>query len=220
MNIAVLGTGVVGDAIGTKLVQLGHRTKMGSRTPGNEKAAAWVKKNGSSASQGTFAEAATFGEIAFLCTKGDGALEAVRSAGAANLRGKVIVDITNPLDFSHGMPPSLLMCNTTSLGEEIQKAVPEAHVVKTLNIVNCEVMVNPAKTGGEPTMFLCGNDAGAKGKVREMLQKFGWKEIIDLGNIAGARGMEMVLPLWVQTYMATGTGYFGLKVVMPPSAKG
>ena len=219
MKAAVLGTGVVGDSIGTKLVQLGHRTKMGSRTATNEKAAAWVKKNGESASQGTFADAAAFGEIVFLCTKGEGTLEAVRGAGAANLKGKVVVDITNPLDFSHGMPPSLLLCNTTSLGEELQKALPDALVVKTLNTVNCEVMVNPRKTGGDPTMFMCGNSAEAKAKVRALLQEFGWKDILDVGDIKSSRGLEMVLPLWVQTYMATGNGYFGFKVLMPPPAR-
>lgn len=219
MNIAVLGTGVVGDSIGTRLVQLGHRTKMGSRTATNEKAAAWAKKNGASASQGTFADAAAFGEVVFLCTKGEGTLDAVRGAGAANLRGKVVVDITNPLDFSHGMPPSLFLCNTSSLGEEVQKAVPGALVVKTLNTVNCEVMVNPGKTGGEPTMFMCGNSADAKVKVRTLLQEFGWKDVLDLGDIKNSRGLEMVLPLWVQTYMATGNGYFGLKVLMPPPAR-
>ncbi len=218
MNAAVLGTGVVGASIGSKLVQLGHRTTMGSRTATNEKAAAWVKKSGPSASQGTFRDAAEAAEIVFLCTKGEGTLEAVRSVGAGTLKGKVVVDTTNPLDFSHGMPPSLLMCNTTSLGEEVQKAAPDAFVVKTLNTVNCEVMVNPGKTGGDPTMFLCGNSAEAKATVRTLLKEFGWKDILDLGDIKSARGLEMVLPLWVQTYMSSGNGYFGLKIIMPPAA--
>jgi predicted dinucleotide-binding enzyme len=217
MNAAVLGTGVVGASIGGKLVQLGHHTIMGSRTAANQKAAAWVKKNGPTASQGTFRDAAMAAEILFLCTNGEGTLEAVRSAGADALKGKVVVDITNPLDFSHGMPPSLLLCNTTSLGEEVQRAAPDALVVKTLNTVNCEVMVNPGMTGGEPTMFLCGNSAEAKATVRTLLKAFGWKDILDLGGITSARGLEMVLPLWVQTYMTSGNGYFGLKIIMPPS---
>jgi predicted dinucleotide-binding enzyme len=199
MKIAILGTGMVGQTVGGKLAALGHDVKMGSRTTGNEKAAEFVKKNGAKASAGTFADAAAFGDIVFNCTNGAGALEALQAAGAANLKGKVIVDISNPLDFSKGMPPSLSVCNDDSLGERIQKAFPEAHVVKTLNTVNCDLMVNPAAlAGGDHTMFLCGNDAGAKGKVREISQ---------------ARGTEMYLPLWVRMYGKLQTPSFSIKVV-------
>ncbi len=138
MKIGVLGTGMVGEAIGTKLIQLGHEVKMGSRTANNEKAAAWVKQNGEKATQGTFADAAAFGEMLFNCTSGGASLEALKMAGAENLNGKVLIDIANPLDFSRGMPPSLLVCNTDSLGEQIQRAFPEAKVVKSLNTMNCQ----------------------------------------------------------------------------------
>lgn len=213
MNIGILGTGIVGDAVGTKFVSLGHYVKMGSRTANNEKAHTWVKKNGTKASQGTFADAAKFGEVVALCTKGDATIDILKMAGPANFKGKVVIDISNPLDFSRGMPPSLLICNTNSLGEEVQKTLPDAHVVKTLNIVNCEVMVNPGKSGGNPTMFVSGNNADAKTQVRKLLSDFGWTDIIDLGDISTARGTEMLLPLWVRTWAATGDGHFAFKIV-------
>src|SRR5690242_5631319 len=145
MKIGILGTGMVGETLGTKFVQLGHQVKMGSRTANNESAVKWVAKNGSNASAGTFADAAEFGEIAFLCLKGDVELDVVRSVGPKAFGSKPVVDVSNPLDFSRGMPPSLSICNTNSLGEEVQKALPSARVIKTLNIVNCEVMVEPNK---------------------------------------------------------------------------
>ncbi len=169
MKIAVLGTGMVGQAIGNKLVALGHEVKMGSRTATNEKAVAWVKEAGAKASTGTFADAAAFGEVVFNCTAGGASLDALKAAGEGNLKGKTIVDISNSLDFSKGMPPTLSVCNDDSVGERIQKAFPDAHVVKTLNTVNCGLMIEPGKlAGGDHTMFMCGNDAGAKSKVREI----------------------------------------------------
>lgn len=214
-KIGVLGTGMVGSTIATKMIQMGHAVQMGSRTAGNEKASAWAKANGNSASVGTFADAAQFGEVVFVCTKGEATLEALAMAKPDQFKGKTVVDISNPLDFSKGMPPSLIpaLANTCSLGEEVQKILPSAHVVKTLNIVSCEVMVNPKKSGGDPTMFLAGNDAGAKEEVKTLLGLFGWKDIIDLGDITGARALEMVLPIWIRTWTATQNGHFGFKIV-------
>jgi predicted dinucleotide-binding enzyme len=211
MKIGILGTGMVGETLGTKFVQIGHQVKMGSRTANNESAAKWVKTAGANASQGTFADAAAFGEMVFVCLKGEVVLDVVRSV-AGSLTGKTVVDVSNPLDFSKGMPPSLSICNTNSLGEEVQKAVPAAKVVKTLNIVNCGVMVDPAK-GGHPTMLLCGNDAGAKSKVTALLQSMGWKDVIDLGDITKSRGTEMLLPLWLNLMGAFGHPNFGFKIV-------
>lgn len=215
MKIAVLGTGAVGNTIGSKLVQVGHEVKMGSRTANNEKAAAWAKSAGPKASIGTFAEAASFGEMIFVCTKGDGTLPALEAAGEANLAGKVLVDISNPLDFSKGMPPSLFVSNTDSLGEQVQKRFPKAKVVKTLNTLNCELMVNPGKVGGgDHTIFVSGNDKDAKGKVVELLESaFGWKDVIDLGDITTARGTEQVLPVWVRLWGALGHANFNFKIV-------
>lgn len=214
MNIAILGTGTVGNTIGARLVGLGHKVKMGSRSAGNEKAAEWVRRAGASASHGTFAEAAAFGEVVFNCTSGGASLEALGLAGAANLRGKLLVDVANPLDFSKGMPPTLSVCNDDSLGERIQRAFPEARVVKTLNTLTAALMVNPAQlAGGDHDIFMAGNDKGAKDRTAEILRSFGWKSIIDLGDITGARGMEMILPIWLRLWGTLGTGMFNYKIV-------
>jgi predicted dinucleotide-binding enzyme len=215
MRIGVLGTGMVGKAIATRLVGLGHEVMMGSRTPDNEQAGAWVAAVGSGASNGTFADAAAFGELLFNCTAGAGSLEALRSAGAEDLADKVLIDVANPLDSSQGMPPILSVSNTDSLGEQIQRTLPETRVVKALNTMNCEVMVDPAKVPGEHDVFLCGNDDAAKAQVRELLESFGWppEQIVDLGDISSARGTEMYLPLWIRLWGALQTGYFNIKVV-------
>ncbi len=214
MKIGVLGTGMVGNTIATKLVQLGHEVKMGSRAANNGKAAEWVKTNGAKASQGTFAETAQFGEILFNCTSGMGSLEALKSAGATNLKGKILVDIANPLDFSKGMPPSLSVCNTDSLAEQIQRAFPDAKVVKALNTVNCKLMVTPSLVKGDHDLFICGNDAASKTKVTGILKDwFGWKSVIDLGDITAARATEMVLPIWVRLMGVFQSPNFNFKVV-------
>lgn len=218
MKIAVLGTGMVGDTIGTRLIELGHEVKMGSRTASNEKAMAFASKHNGKASAGTFADAAAFGEIIINCTAGAASVEALKMAGETNINGKIIIDIANPLDFSKGAPPSLIpsLSNTHSLGEEIQKTFPSAKVVKTLNTMWCGLMVNPAMIkGGDHTNFICGNDAEAKAKVKALLQEFGWKNenILDLGDITSARGTEAVLPIWLRIWTATQNGAFNFKVV-------
>jgi predicted dinucleotide-binding enzyme len=216
MKITVLGTGNVGDTIGSKLIEVGHTVMMGSRTADNEKAKAFVAKHDGKASTGTFADAAAFGEIIFNCTAGVGSIEALKMAGEKNLNGKIIVDIANPLDFSKGMPPSLAICNTNSLGEEIQKAFPQSKVIKALNTMWCGLMVNPAMiNGGDHSTFVSGNDADAKEKVKGILKSFGWleKNILDLGDITKARGTEMYLPIWLSIYGATNNGAFNIKIV-------
>jgi predicted dinucleotide-binding enzyme len=214
MNIGIFGTGMVGQTIGSKLIQVGHKVRIGSRTAENEKAAQWVAANGPRASYGTFADAAAFGEILFNCTAGAASLQALEMAGAANIKGKILIDVANPLDFSHGVPPSLAVCNTDSLGEQIQRAFPETRVVKTLNTVNCNVMVNPALVPGAHDMLLCGNDPEAKAVVMRILREwFGWESVLDLGDISAARALEMVLPLWVRLWAILQTPIFGFKVV-------
>jgi hypothetical protein len=199
MHIGILGTGIVGQTIGSKLVALGHEVKLGSRSATNDKAAGWVKSAGRGASHGTFADAAAFGEMVFNCTSGMASLEALRQAGAKHLDGKVMIDVANPLDFSKGMPPTLSVSNTDSLGEQIQREFPKARVVKSLHTVTAAVMVEPAKVPGDHAIFVCGNDASAKTQVTEILKKwFGWKTVIDLGDITSARGTEMMLILWVR----------------------
>ncbi|MEO7294268.1 MAG: NAD(P)-binding domain-containing protein, partial [Ginsengibacter sp.] len=141
MKIAVLGTGIVGTTIASKLVELNHEVMMGSRMKNNEKALAWVLKSGEHSSSGNYTDAAVFGEIIFNCTNGAGSLQALTEADAANLKGKIIIDVANPLDNTKGMPPSLFLSNTNSLGEEIQRVFPESFVVKTLNTMWCGLMV-------------------------------------------------------------------------------
>ncbi len=165
MKIGVLGTGMVGQTIATKLASLDHEVRMGSREAGNEKAVAWAKDAGGNASEGSFAEAAKFGELVVNCTAGVASVDVLTAAGADNLAGKVLVDIANPLDASQGFPPTLAFCNDDSLGERIQAAFPEARVVKTLNTMNHELMVDPARVPGEHAVFVSGDDADAKGEV-------------------------------------------------------
>jgi 8-hydroxy-5-deazaflavin:NADPH oxidoreductase len=215
MKIGVLGTGVVGRTIGTRLVAIGHEVIMGSRSADNSDAAEWAAEAGAGASHGTFADAALASELLFNCTLGTGSIDALSSAGAEHLAAKVVVDVSNPLDFSKGMPPSLWVCNTDSLGEQIQRAFPDALVVKSLNTMNCEIMVDPTRVPGDHVVFVSGNDAGAKAQVTQLLVSFGWGEgrIIDLGDIATSRGTEMYLPLWLELYGALGTGSFNINVV-------
>jgi 8-hydroxy-5-deazaflavin:NADPH oxidoreductase len=221
MKIAVLGTGVVGNTIGTKLIQLGHQVKMGSRAAKNEKALAWVKAAGSNASEGSFADAAAFGEIIFNCTSGQGSLEALKAAGEANLNDKVLIDISNPLDFSKGMPPSLSIVNTDSLGESIQRAFPKAKVVKTLNTMTCYLMVNPSLVPGDHTVFVSGNDEDAKNKTKELLIAFGWKpaNIMDMGDITTARGTEQLLPIWIRLWGKLQNPMFNFHINIGPVPK-
>jgi predicted dinucleotide-binding enzyme len=214
-RIGVLGTGVVGRTVASKLVEVGHEVKMGSRTAGNEAAVEWAADAGEAASEGSFGDAAAFGEIVVNATAGAASLDALEMAGAENLAGKVLWDIANPLDFSHGMPPRLTVANDDSLGERIQRAHPDALVVKALNTVNAHVMVTPASLGEETNLFVCGDDHGAKARVIEILETFGWLsgDIIDLGDITAARGMEMYIALWIRLMGAVGGGGFNVRVV-------
>ena len=148
-------------------------------------------------------------------TLGAATLEALHAAGAENLRGKILVDVSQPLDFSRGMPPTLTVCNTDSLGEQIQSAFPETRVVKTLNTVNAAVMVNPGRLAEETDMFVAGNDAEAKEWVTQHLlrEAFGWKRVIDLGDVTSSRGTEMYMPFWLRLWGATGSAVFNVRVV-------
>jgi predicted dinucleotide-binding enzyme len=225
-SIGILGTGVVAQTLGTRLLGLRYEVTLGTRdvatTLANTKTnqyggppfSEWHRRN-PHATLGTFRDAASAGSLLLLCTNGGGTLDALTQAGPENFTGKTVVDITNPLDFSKGMPPFLVpqFTNTWSLGEEVQQRVPRANVVKTLNIVNCEIMVHPEKTGGEPTMFVAGNDSRAKEEAIQLLREFGWKDVLDIGDITGARGMEMVLPIWLRTWGALNNGHFGFKIV-------
>jgi 8-hydroxy-5-deazaflavin:NADPH oxidoreductase len=215
MRIGVLGTGIVGRTLATKLVSVGHQVMMGSRSAENESAVGWAEEQGQLADHGNFAAAAGFGELIVNATSGSASLDALVSAEAANLAGKVLVDVANPLDFSGGMPPTLTVCNTDSLAEQIQGTFPETRVVKTLNTVNADVMVNPGVVPGAHTIFVAGDDPAAKETVVGLLEELGWPraDVMDLGGIEAARGMEMYLPLWLRLYGATGTAHVNVKVV-------
>lgn len=212
MRIGVLGTGGVGQTLATKLVELGHEVTMGSRAAGGEKASAWVAEAGDGAREGSFADAAAHGELILNCTAGTASLDALAAAGEEELRGKVLVDVANPLDFSKGMPPTLSVSNDDSLGEQIQRAFPDTRVVKALNTISSMVMVAPIEG---TNLFVCGDDDAAKQEVTRLLGELGWppESVIDLGGIDAARGMEMYLPLWLRLMGAQGGPGFNIAVV-------
>ena len=205
MKIGVLGTGMVGKAIASKLVALGHEVMMGSRTADNPKTLAWANTAGPGGRVGTFADAAAFAELVFNCTQGTASLAALRAAGAENLDGKVVIDVANVLTPEGP--------GRESLGEQIQKAFPHARIVKTLNTMNCDLMVDPDGLPGSHTVFLSGNDSGAKKTVRHLLGSFGWKDTIDLGDISTARATEGYVTLWMSLWKQLGTLTFNISVV-------
>lgn len=214
MRIGVLGTGTVGRTLASALLRGGHEVRLGSRTAGNEAAVAWADGVGGPASEGTFADAAGFGELLINATAGAASLQALKLAGAEQLAGKVLVDVANPLDTSRGMPPTLTVCNDDSLGEQIQRALPDVKVVKALNTVTAAVMVDPSLVRGTHTIFVAGDHAPAKAQVSELLQEFGWPagSILDLGDITAARGMEMYLALWLRLWGSLGTAVLNVEV--------
>jgi 8-hydroxy-5-deazaflavin:NADPH oxidoreductase len=223
MKIGIIGAGSVGQTIGKALADKGHDVVVGIRKVSPEELAkernwaqpldAWLKTT--KAKVGTFAEAAAHGEILFNVTQGASSIDALTQAGAAHMKGKTLIDVANPLDFSRGMPPSLHphLSNTTSLGEEIQKAFPDVKVVKAFNTVAAAVMVDANNVAEPHDLFVCGNDDGAKETVKKMArEQFGWKSFVDLGDISGARGQEAILHIWVRLWGIKGTPMFNLHV--------
>jgi 8-hydroxy-5-deazaflavin:NADPH oxidoreductase len=214
MQIGILGSGVTAQTIGSKLIQLGHEVMLGSRDEANANAVSWAKdQTGQHALYGTFMNAASFGEIVFNCTLGSASLGALEQAGAESLQGKILIDTSNPLDRSTDQW-SLTVCNDDSLGEQIQRAYPETKVVKTLNTVNANVMVDPAKLLEQTHVFVSGDDIEAKATVVRILRDwFGWKQIIDLGGIETSRSVEMYVLLWHSLRNAISSQRFNIKVV-------
>ncbi len=209
MRVAVLGTGMVGRAVAERLVELGHAVTIGTRDPDATRA----REGGLPAPLATYADAAAGAELVVNATNGQATLEVLGLAGADNLAGKVLVDIANPLDFSQGMPPTLTVKDTDSLGEQVQRAFPDARVVKTLNTMNADLMVHPDKLGRPHSVFVSGDDADAKQVVTGLLTELGHTDVIDLGGIETARGTEMYLPLWLRLMGALGTAEFNIHVV-------
>jgi hypothetical protein len=215
MRIGVLGTGMVGQAIASRLVELGHDVLMGAREAGNLKATGWAADHPGGRA-GSFADAAGHGELVVNATAGTASLAALAAAGgSATLDGKPLLDVANPLDFSGGMPPTLSVVNTDSLAEQIQRAYPAARVVKALNMVNADVMVHPERVPGAHHTFVAGDDAESKQLVTGLLGEFGWpaERVLDLGDLRAARGMEMYLPLWLSMMAAQQTANFNIQVV-------
>ena len=211
MRIGVLGSGDVGRVLGAGLAGLGHDVKLGSRDPGQDKLKAWSKETGPKASTGTFAEAAAFGEIVILATLWTGTKSALDLAGPKNLNGKVLIDATNPLDFST-MPPGLAVSGKDSAGEQVQRWVPRAHVVKAFNVVGNQHMVKPSFPSGPPDMFICGNDDGAKASVTSLGKELGWP-VVDMGGIENSRYLESLAMLWILYYFQTRNGNHAFKLL-------
>jgi predicted dinucleotide-binding enzyme len=210
MKIGILGSGEVGLKLGESLIATGHTVKIGTRSP--EKVAPWIAEHGNKAAAGSFEDAASFGELIVLATLWDGTPSALQLAGVKNFSGKVVVDVTNPLDFSKGAPPDLAVGHTDSGGETVQRLLPGARVVKAFNIVGNTHMFKPDFPGGPPTMFICGNDERAKLSVKEILDPFGW-ETVDIGGIKGSRVLEPLAMLWIMYYFKTGTGNHAFKLL-------
>lgn len=212
MKIGVLGTGDVGRALGRGFVTLSHDVKMGARDAANEKARAWARETGLRASTGTFAEAAAFGDLVVLATLGVANENVLRAAGPATFRAKVVIDATNPLDFSAGMPPKLAITGDDSAGERVQRLLPEAHVVKAFNTVGNPLMFKPSLPGGPPDMFICGDDDKAKQQVAGLLRDFGWG-VVDLGGISASRYLEAMCMVWVLHGARTNTWNHAFKLL-------
>ncbi|MDR7253068.1 putative dinucleotide-binding enzyme [Nocardioides sp. BE266] len=224
MDIAVLGTGMVGQALAGGLARTGHEVVVGTRDPqatlartetdgmGNPPFAAWLAEHGHVTLK-TYDDAAAGAELVVLAGNGSAAIDMLTAAGEDNLAGKVVLDVSNPLDFSAGFPPTLFVKDTDSLGEQVQRAFPDARVVKSLNTMTAPLMVDPGQLGQATTVFVSGDDAEAKAVVTGLLTGLGHEDVVDLGGIETARGVEMFLPLWLRTMGALGTGMFNIKVV-------
>ncbi len=211
MQVGILGSGDVGLKLGDGFIETGNIVRIGTRSP--LKVQSWISKYGNSrASSGNFAEAAAFGELLVIATLWEGTAAAIRSADPKNFEGKVVIDVTNPLDFSKGVPPKLAVGYTDSGGETLQRLLPRARVVKAFNTVGNTHMFRPEFPGGPPTMFICGNDEDAKQTVSEILTSFGW-EAVDIGNIEGSRLLEPLAMLWILHYFRTNNGQHAFKLL-------
>jgi len=215
MKYAVLGTGMVGHTLANKLIALRHEVRMGARSSNNEKAKAWAQDNGHHAGHGAFADVASWADRVICAVNGAQIREVAQAITNSAVAGKTVIDVTNPLDMSRGMPPTLVtdLSNTTSAGETLQSVLPDARVVKTLNTMNHEIMVDPARLPGGHDVFLCGDHAEAKADVIDLLSEFGWQSPIDLGPLSAARGMEGLMPFWLRVWSVQGHADFNYRIV-------
>ncbi len=210
-KVGILGSGDVAKQLGRGFARHGYDVMLGSRDPARLEP--WRTETGHKVATGSFAQAAAHGSVVVLATLGAGTEAALDLAGAANFSGKLVLDATNPLDFSHGMPPGLLVGTTDSLGERVQKKLPDAKVVKCFNTVGNPQMIDPKFEEGIPPMLICGNDAAAKKRAVNLLRDLGWPGALDLGNIEGARWLEALVPLWVRAAQALDTNLHAFRVV-------
>jgi 8-hydroxy-5-deazaflavin:NADPH oxidoreductase len=204
MRVGILGSGPVGQALGKGFAEHKHDVKIGTQSPERPELVKWKESTPGKVSVGSFADAAQHGELLVLCCNGAAVAQVIDRAGPAHFSGKVVIDTTNPLDFSKGMPPGLLTGPGESMGETVQKKLPGAKVVKCFNIVPNPVMIKPDIGGQTPTMIIAGEDSAAKGTVVGILKEFGWPGAIDIGGIDGARWLEALVPLWVRVAMKEG----------------
>ena len=214
MKYAVLGTGMVGHTLATKLIALGHQVRMGARNVDNEKAVAWASQKGELAGSGSFAEVAAWADRAIFAIDGAWIVAVAELVGNEAVANKTVIDVTNPLHMSGDGVPTLVpeLSNTTSAAEALQAALPDARVVKTLNTMNHQVMVNPGRVPGAHDVFVCGDDDVAKADAMEMLSEFGWSDPIDLGTLAAARGTEGLMPFWLRMWGAVGHADFNYHI--------
>jgi 8-hydroxy-5-deazaflavin:NADPH oxidoreductase len=212
MRIAVIGTGTAGRTLGEGLAEVGHDVVVGTRDPARTRARdEWGATSLSLASYGQVCVGA---DLFINATSGDASLAALQAVGDGALAGKVLIDVSNALDRSSGFPPTLFVSNTDSLAEQLQRAFPDTKVVKAFNTMTAAVMVNPGDVGGgETTVFVAGNDADARATVAGVAADLGWTDVIDLGDLTAARGLEMWMPLWLRLLMTLGGPMFNIKVV-------
>jgi hypothetical protein len=213
-RVGVLGSGEVGRSLAGGFLGHGHDVMIGSRDPGKPELREWLSGDGAGARAGTFAQTAEHGELLVLAVLGNAAPDAIADAGRDNFSGKVVIDATNPLDFSDGFPPKLSVSGEDSLGERVQRGLPDAKVVKAFNTIGSPYFVDPKFSVGEPTMLIAGDDAGAKSTVGDVLADFGWSDIVDIGGIEGSRELEAICIVWVKIGGARGSWDHGFKLLV------
>jgi NADPH-dependent F420 reductase len=213
-RVGVLGTGAVGRRLATGFKGRGYEVMIGSRDPGKSDLREWLSDEGAGVQAATFKEAAEHGELLVLAVLGDAAQDVIAHAGAENFGGKVVIDAMNPLDFSGGFPPKLSISGEDSLGERVQRALPDAKVVKAFNTIGNQYFVDPEFSEGSPTMLIAGDDEGAKRLVSDLLADFGWSDTFDIGGIEGSRELEAICIAWVKIGGARGSWDHGFKLLV------
>ena len=213
-RVGVLGSGEVGRRLAAGFLSRGHDVMIGSRDPDKPELREWLAADGAGIEAGTFAQTAAHGELLVLAVLGDAAEKAIADAGPDNFSGKVVIDAMNPLDFSAGFPPKLSITGEDSLGERVQRALPDAKVVKAFNTIGNPYFVDPSFTEGQPTMLIAGNDEDAKRTVGDVLADFGWPDPVDIGGIEGSRELEAICIAWVKIGGARGAWDHGFKLLI------